>query len=41
VTATSVPLHAGRSTIVVQTEMRDGDGKLIAMTTQTQAVLQR
>lgn len=41
VTATSVPLHAGRTTIVVQTEMRDGDGKLIAMTTQTQAVLQR
>lgn len=41
VTATSVPLHAGRTTIVVQTEMRDADGKLVAMTTQTQAVLQR
>jgi len=41
VTATSVPLHTGRTTIVVQTEMRDADGKLVAMTTQTQAVLQR
>lgn len=39
VTATARPLHAGRSTIAVTTEVRDGDGRLVAQTTQTQAVL--
>lgn len=39
VTATARPLHSGRSTIVVQTELRDESGKLVAVTTQTQAVL--
>jgi uncharacterized protein (TIGR00369 family) len=36
----SKPLHVGRSTIVVDTELRDADGKLVARVTQTQAVLQ-
>jgi uncharacterized protein (TIGR00369 family) len=39
VRATSRPLHVGRTTIVVQTELRDADDKLVAMVTQTQAVL--
>lgn len=39
VTATARPLHSGRSTIVVQTDLRDQSGTLIAQTTQTQAVL--
>jgi len=39
VTATARPLHAGRSTIVVQTELRDDTGKLVGLTNQTQAVL--
>lgn len=39
VTATARPLHAGRSTIAVTTELRDGDGRLVAQVTQTQAVL--
>ena len=39
VTATSRPLHAGRTVIVVDTELRDAEGKLVARTTQTQAVL--
>ena len=30
----------GRTTIVVQTELRDADDKLVALVTQTQAVLQ-
>ena len=33
------PLHTGRSTIVVLTEIRDGDGRLVTQVTQTQAVL--
>ena len=37
--ATSRPLHVGRQTIVVTTEIRDDDGKLVAVVTQTQAVL--
>ena len=37
--ATSRPLHVGRQTIVVTTELRDDDGKLVAVVTQTQAVL--
>lgn len=39
VTAAAHPLHVGRSTIVVETELRRDDGKLVAKTTQTQAVL--
>ena len=40
VEATAKPLHVGRTTIVVDTELRDADGKLVARVTQTQAVLQ-
>jgi 1,4-dihydroxy-2-naphthoyl-CoA hydrolase len=39
VTATSTPVHVGRTTIVVQTDLTREDGKLAARTTQTQAVL--
>ncbi|MCV7384371.1 PaaI family thioesterase [Mycolicibacter longobardus] len=39
VTATSLPLHVGRTTIVVQTDLTDDRGKLVARVTQTQAVL--
>lgn len=39
VTATARPLHAGSSTIVVETEVRRADGRLAAKTTQTQIVL--
>lgn len=38
-TATARPLHAGRSFIVVETEIHDDAGKLVAKVTQTQAVL--
>ena len=38
--ATTRPLHVGRQTIVLQTEIRDDAGKLVAFVTQTQAVLQ-
>ena len=40
VEATAKPLHVGRTTIVVDTELRDAEGKLVARVTQTQAVLQ-
>jgi uncharacterized protein (TIGR00369 family) len=33
------PLHVGRSVIVVQTELRDDSGRLVAQVTQSQAVL--
>jgi 1,4-dihydroxy-2-naphthoyl-CoA hydrolase len=39
VTATSRPLRVGRSVIVVETELRDDDGRLAAHTTQAQAVI--
>lgn len=39
VRATTRPLHAGRTTIVVQTELRDTNDKLVALVTKTQAVL--
>ena len=39
VEATSRVLHQGRTTIVVETEVRDADGRLAAKVTQTQAVL--
>ncbi len=39
VTATTSPLHVGRTTIVVETELRTDAGKLVGKTTQTQTVL--
>ena len=39
--ATARPLHTGRSVIVVETEVRDGDGRLAAKTVQSQMVLSR
>ena len=39
VVATTRPLHAGRTTIVVQTDLRTPSGKHVAQITQTQAVL--
>lgn len=39
VTATTTPLHVGRTTIVVQTALTDDRGKPVAQVTQTQAVL--
>ncbi len=39
VTSTSRVLHKGRMTIVVETDLRDDDGRHIARVTQTQAVL--
>jgi 1,4-dihydroxy-2-naphthoyl-CoA hydrolase len=38
VRAVARPLHVGSTTIVVETETRDGNGRLIAKTTQTQMV---
>jgi uncharacterized protein (TIGR00369 family) len=37
--ATSTPLHVGRTTIVVQTDLHDDRGKAVARVTQTQAVI--
>jgi len=39
VTATSRPLRVGRTVIVVETELRDDDSRLVAHTTQAQAVI--
>jgi uncharacterized protein (TIGR00369 family) len=39
VTATARPLHVGSTTIVIETEVRRADGRLVAKTTQTQTVL--
>jgi uncharacterized protein (TIGR00369 family) len=39
VTARARPLHVGKRTIVVETDVLDGSGRRIARTTQTQAVL--
>lgn len=36
---TATPLHVGRTTIVVQTDITRPDGKLVTRTTQTQMVL--
>ena len=38
-TATATPLHRGRTTIVIETELRLDDGRLVGKTTQTQTVL--
>ena len=37
--ATTRPLHVGRTTIVVQTDVRDDRDKRVAQVTQTQAVI--
>ena len=39
VRAQSRPLHVGRTTIVVETDLLDATGRRVARTTQTQAVL--
>jgi len=39
VDAIARPLHSGRTTIVVETDLRDAAGKHVARITQTQAVL--
>jgi len=39
--AVAVPLHVGRRTIVVQTQIFGADGKLAAQVTQTQLVVPR
>lgn len=39
VTATSIPLHVGGTTIVVRTDLVDDRGKAVAVVTQTQIVL--
>ena len=41
VTAESVALHRGRTTLVWQTSIRNADGKLCAVVSQTQLVLDR
>ncbi|HEX2030082.1 MAG TPA: PaaI family thioesterase [Actinomycetota bacterium] len=38
VEAVTRPLHVGRTVIVVQTDLLDGDGRRVAQVTQTQAV---
>ena len=40
VTARAELVHKGRTTIVVQTDVSDGAGRLVSRTLQTQAVLQ-
>ena len=37
--ATARPLHKGRQSIVVETDVRDDEGRLVARVTQSQAVL--
>jgi uncharacterized protein (TIGR00369 family) len=39
--ATALPLHIGRSTMVWQTTIRNGDGTRVAIVTQTQIVIPR
>jgi acyl-coenzyme A thioesterase PaaI-like protein len=41
VQAVSVPLHRGRTTVTVQTTLRDTVGEPVAQTTQIQAVRTR
>jgi 1,4-dihydroxy-2-naphthoyl-CoA hydrolase len=41
VTATATPMHVGGSFIVVETELRRDDERLVAKTIQTQAVLRQ
>jgi len=39
VEAVATPVHVGRTMIVVQTDLRDEQGRRVALTVQTQAVL--
>jgi uncharacterized protein (TIGR00369 family) len=39
VEAVSRPLHAGRRVVVIETDVVDAEGRLVARTTQSQAVL--
>jgi uncharacterized protein (TIGR00369 family) len=39
VTGIARPLHVGRTFVVVQTDLRDDEGRHVAQVTQTQAVL--
>jgi uncharacterized protein (TIGR00369 family) len=39
VRAVARPLHVGRTTVVVQTDLLDGAGRRVAQVTQTQAVV--
>jgi uncharacterized protein (TIGR00369 family) len=39
VDAVARPLHVGRTSIVVQTDLADADGKSVALVIQTQAIL--
>lgn len=39
VTARAEPVHVGRTTIVVQVDVRDDTGRLVSRTLQTQAVI--
>lgn len=39
ITATATPVHKGRRTQVWQTRLESGEGKLVAVVTQTQMVL--
>ncbi|MFI6519313.1 PaaI family thioesterase [Spirillospora sp. NPDC050679] len=41
VRGTARPLHVGRTSIVVQTDLHDAEGRRVAQVTQTQAVLNR
>jgi 1,4-dihydroxy-2-naphthoyl-CoA hydrolase len=41
VIVSATPIHVGRTTIVVQTDITRADGKLVTRSTQTQAVLVR
>jgi 1,4-dihydroxy-2-naphthoyl-CoA hydrolase len=41
VRAMAVPLHRGRTTITAQTSLYDSAGRLVAQTTQIQAVRER
>jgi uncharacterized protein (TIGR00369 family) len=39
VTATAIPVHRGRTLVVVRTDLTDRQGRLVAETIQSQAVL--
>ncbi|MEZ5819044.1 MAG: PaaI family thioesterase [Hyphomicrobiaceae bacterium] len=41
ITGISTPMHKGRRTMVWQTRLTDKDGKLLAVITQTQMVIQK
>jgi 1,4-dihydroxy-2-naphthoyl-CoA hydrolase len=41
VEAVSRPLHAGRTLLVIETDIRDGQQRLVARVTQSQLVLAR